>query len=176
MVLVYLVLDQPRYTDFDAHYLPDVSLPVARLSEPKNYRDGPDPRDRTVLCAELPCRREDPTWRAGTDELGALVLDALGAAGLPRPRLAGVAVHRLPRVYPVYDLSTDANLATVDAWARTLPRVTVFGRQGLFVADNLHHVMAMGWDAAGALGSDGTWDVAGWDDARRRHAAHVVED
>ena len=43
-VLVYLVHDRPQYTPFDAHYFPGLDVTVARLSEPKNYRDGPDPR------------------------------------------------------------------------------------------------------------------------------------
>jgi protoporphyrinogen oxidase len=176
MVLVYLVLDQPRYTEFDAHYLPDAALAVARLSEPKNYRDGPDPRDRTVLCAEIPCAEGDGTWTADAGRLAGMVVETLAAAGLPPARPIDVAVHRLPRVYPVYGRETGVALAAVDAWARSLSRVTVFGRQGSFVADNLHHVMAMGWDAASAIGPDGTWDVAAWDEARRRHAAHVVED
>ena len=37
MVLVYLVLDRPRFTEFDAHYFPDAALHMSRLSEPKNY-------------------------------------------------------------------------------------------------------------------------------------------
>ena len=62
MVLVYVVLDRPRYTRFDAHYLPGPETVVARLSEPKNYRDGDDPPDRTVLCAEIPCWPTGELW------------------------------------------------------------------------------------------------------------------
>ena len=55
MVLAYLVLEQNQFTDFDAHYLPGLETKIARLSEPKNYRDGDDPDGITVLCAEIPC-------------------------------------------------------------------------------------------------------------------------
>ena len=56
MILIYLVLEQDRITEYDAHYFPGPETPVTRVSEPANYRDSADdPDDRTVLCAELPC-------------------------------------------------------------------------------------------------------------------------
>ena len=41
MVLLYLVLDAPRWTEFDAHYFPGPEVLAARVSEPRNYRDDP---------------------------------------------------------------------------------------------------------------------------------------
>lgn len=42
MILVYLALPVDRYTHFDAHYFPEEDIPMTRVSEPKNYRSGPD--------------------------------------------------------------------------------------------------------------------------------------
>jgi protoporphyrinogen oxidase len=176
MTLVYLVLDQPSYTEFDAHYVPDATVSLTRLSEPKNYRDGPDPRDVTVLCAEVPCAVGDDTWTAPAVELGDRIADDLAQVGLPPLRPAQVEVRRLPSVYPIYTPATVHDLALVDAWASGLPHVTVLGRQGLFVADNLHHVMDMGWSAAEAIGPDGTVDDERWTRERARFATFVVED
>jgi protoporphyrinogen oxidase len=176
MVLAYLVLDRPAYTEFDAHYVPDATVTMTRLSEPKNYRDGPDPRDRTVLCAEIPCAPGDATWRGSDGDIGARVVDELARLGLPRAQPAHVEVRRLPSVYPVHTASTAGDLAIVDAWARTLPDVTVLGRQGLFVADNLHHVMDMGWSLAAVLRADGSIDEPRWARERDRFATFVVED
>ena len=69
-----------------------------------------------------------------------------------------------------------ADLAALEGWARAHPRLLTFGRQGLFVPDNTHHALAMGWAAADALASDGTFDRSAWSAARDRFAAHVVED
>ncbi len=178
MVLVYLVLGVPRYTRFDAHYLPEGFTPVTRISEPKNYRDavGTDPTDRTVLCAELPCAVGDTWWNADDDTLAVLVTDALRRAELPDPVVVGAAVHRLPSVYPVYRRGYETAFARLDAWASSLPGVLTFGRQGLFVHDNSHHALAMAWAAADALGADGAFDAAAWSRARTRFATHVVED
>jgi protoporphyrinogen oxidase len=176
MALVYVVHEGGRYSPFDAHYLPGSGTPVTRISEPANYRVADcDPADRTVLCAEIPCAIGDGIWSAADDELADLVDDALVRTGLPRPRRVGMEVRRLPHVYPVYEVGYARHLAELDAWAAGLRGVTTFGRLVLFAHDNTHHAFAMAHDAVAALGPGG-FDPAVWEAARRRFAAHVVED
>jgi protoporphyrinogen oxidase len=177
MVLVYVVHAGGRWTPYDAHYLPGPETPVTRLSEPANYRvSAEDPADRTVLCAEIPCAVGDAVWTASAEELAGIVTDGLAAAGLPPVRLIGVEVRRLPHVYPVYERGYADRLAPLEAWVDGLERVTTFGRLGLFAHDNTHHAIAEAMDAVGALRPDGTRDPVRWAAARRRFAAHVVED
>jgi protoporphyrinogen oxidase len=179
MLIVWVVLDQPRWTGFDAHYLPDPSHPVARLSEPRNYRDNPDdPAGTTVLCAEVPCWVDDDLWSATDDDLGAVVAAACDAEGLPPVRPAAVEVARLPRVYPVYRPGFEWELARAETWVAAAGggRIVTLGRQGLFVPDNTHHALAMGQAAAGCLGQDGTVDAAAWAVARAGFRDNVVED
>jgi protoporphyrinogen oxidase len=177
MVLVYVEHLGGRWTAYDAHYLPSRETPVTRLSEPANYRvSAEDPRDRTVLCAELPCAVGDATWSATDDALADVVDAAVRRTGLPPVRRGVVEVRRLPHVYPVYDLGYAANLAGLDWWAGSLERVTTFGRLGLFAHDNSHHAMAMAYDAVRALRADGSRDEGEWAAARARFADHVVED
>ena len=174
VVLVYLVLDEDRYSEFDAHYVPDPDVAFARLSEPKNYRDGPDPVGRTVLCAEVPASVGDARWAARDDALAELVLDGMARLGLRVPEVGGVEVIRLPRVYPVLGVDDDARWRAL-GWADGLDGVSVLGRQGLAVADNLHHVVDMALGAVGCLGPDG-WDDARWRSERARFDTFVVDD
>ncbi|MBW3601893.1 MAG: FAD-dependent oxidoreductase [Actinobacteria bacterium] len=176
MVLVYTVLPVRRWTPFDAHYLPDPSTPVSRVSEPRNYRDGDDPPDRTVLCAEVPCSVGDELWRCDDEGLTELVVAALASRGLPDVAPVATVVRRLPSVYPVYRIGFEHALEALDAWAAAHPRLLTFGRQGLFVHDNSHHALAMAWAAADALRPGGGFDDEAWAASRRRFATHVVED
>jgi protoporphyrinogen oxidase len=176
LLLVYLVLDVDRYTPFDAHYLPEPSTPVTRVSEPKNYRSGGDPPGRTVLCAELPCFRDDDLWRADDGALGRLVVEGLRGVGLPEARPQQVEVRRIPFAYPVYRAGYEATFATLDHWASAQPRLLTFGRQGLFAHVNTHHALAMARAAAGALRPDGGFDQPAWAAARAEFAQYVVED
>ena len=177
MTLVYLVVPEPRFTRYDAHYLPEPFTPVTRISEPKNYRDSADdPADHTVLCAEIPCQVGDDTWEAPDATLGGVVEEALERSGLRVPPVAAVVTRRLPSAYPIYARGFSDHLAVLDRWASGLPRALTFGRQGLFVHDNSHHALVMAYAAADALRPDGSFDRGAWERAREGFAQHVVED
>jgi protoporphyrinogen oxidase len=172
MVLVYLVVDRPRWTSFDAQYLPGPSTRVTRVSEPKNYRDDPDdPGDRTVVCAEIPCAVDDAIWTASRTDLGARVADDLAALGLPRMAPIDVDVRRLPAAYPIYRAGFERDLAPVETWVAAQPGLLSFGRLGLFAHDNTHHALAEAAAAVGTLTGDIDWAAA-----RASFATHVVED
>jgi len=176
MVLAYLVFDVDRLTPFDAHYFPELSTPVSRLSEPKNFRDGDDPAGVTVVCAELACWEGDAIWTASADELGRRVVDTLTPLGFTFPPVRAVEVRRIPKCYPSYTGSYAADLDVVEAWAASEPRLVTFGRQGLFAPDNTHHALVMGWDAAECVRADGTIDRPRWTAARETYRGNVVED
>jgi protoporphyrinogen oxidase len=177
LVLLYVVLDRPRWTGFDAHYFPGPEVVAARLSEPRNYRDDPaQPPDRTVLCAEIACWEGDAVWCAPDGDLAARLAGELEAIGLPPAEPVEVVSRRLPRVYPVYGPGSAADLAALETWAAAQGGLLTFGRQGLFTPDNTHHALAMGWAAADALRPDGTLDVGRWRAARDGFRRFVVED
>jgi len=177
MVLVYLVLDEDRFSAFDAHYFPELALPFSRISEPKIYRDGREPAGQTVLCAEMPCSYGDDTWNASDEELGQLVADGLEAAELPLPRAPIlVETRRLRHAYPLYRTGYEQALDTVERWLETRTAILGFGRQGLFAHDNTHHTIFMAYAAERCLGPDGQFDRDCWRAAREVFATHVVED
>jgi protoporphyrinogen oxidase len=176
MLLVYLVLGTDQFSEFDAHYFPGIELPFTRVSEPKNYAALDTPRGRTVLCAEIPCHRQDPIWSKPDAELGAIVKDGLARTDLPVScPVLEVAVRRLPAAYPIYRIGYEQNFETVDRWVSGLPGVLSFGRQGLYAHDNTHHALFMARAAVDCL-KTGSFDDAAWQRYRRIFDTHVVED
>lgn len=177
MILVYLVLEQERFTQYDAHYFPEENTLVSRVSEPKNFSDGQGAQNRTVLCAELPCSSNGPEWHLSDDELGKRVCDALAASGIPvRAPLRRVATRRLRNAYPLYRKGYEVHFDQLDGWLSGIDGLLTFGRQGLFSHDNLHHALYMGYSAAACLDERGCFDHDRWEGFRRVFGTHVVED
>jgi protoporphyrinogen oxidase len=177
MLLVYVEHEGGRWTPYDAHSLPGPETPITRISEPANYRDNPgEPQDRSVLCAEIPCAMTDDVWGMSDDALGDVIDEALARSGLPKVNRGHVETRRLGQVYPIYRVGFEDDLAAIDNWSRMLRRVVSFGRQGLFVHDNTHHAMQMGYDAVNSLRDDGRFDRYAWTAARERFSQHIVED
>ncbi|HUR29590.1 MAG TPA: FAD-dependent oxidoreductase [Planctomycetota bacterium] len=176
MILVYLQIPVARFTEYDAHYFPGADTRITRLSEPKNYAALSEPRDSTVLCAELPCTVGDEAWKLTDEALGRLVADDLARAGIPLPRPpAAVATRRLGQAYPIYLNGYEAPLRELDQWALALPDLISYGRQGLFAHDNTHHALFMAYSAVECL--DGMrFDREKWARFREVFQTHVVED
>ena len=176
MILVYLVLETDQYTEFDAHYFPELSIPISRLSEPKNYAASAEPEGLTVLCAELPSDPGDAYWPMDDDALGCALYAWLGAAGLPQSaKIKRAFTRRLPFAYPVYDRDFERRFATLDDWISGVEGLLTFGRQGLFAHDNTHHALAMAYAAADCLEA-GVFDKTKWSRYREEFQTHVVED
>ncbi len=176
MLLVYLVLDTPQFTEFDAHYFPSAAIRITRLSEPKNYSLH-GPADRTLLCAELPCHPHDEVWRMTNDDLAQLVRDDLARAGIPiSAPVSHVEVKRLAQAYPIYERGFHSHFASLDTWLDIVPRVVSLGRQGLFAHDNTHHTLAMVYAATDCISDAGVFDRTRWAQARTAFESFIVED
>lgn len=177
MVLIYLVLAQPQFTEFDAHYFPEAEVRLTRLSEPKNYSAAAEPVESTVLCGELPCAVGDEVWRAPDEELADLVRASLSRCGLPiQSKVLQVTTKRLAFAYPIYHRGYEEAFTKLDEWVSSLDGALTFGRQGLFAHDNTHHALAMAYAAVECLGHSGAFDSNRWLDYREQFAKHVVED
>jgi protoporphyrinogen oxidase len=177
MILIYLVLAQDQFSRFDAYYFPEESIPISRLSEPKNFSTSSEPRGRTVLCAELPSDPGCPEWDMSDQDLGGRLCDWMQRAGLPTPaRVVKVVTRRLRQAYPVYGLGYEESFSRMDQWLSGIEGMLTFGRQGLFAHDNTHHTLATAYAAVSCLSPDGSFDHALWAEHRKEFETHVVED
>jgi protoporphyrinogen oxidase len=177
MILIYLVLEQDQFTEYDAHYFPEEAVPISRLSEPKNYCAATEPRGRTVLCAELPSNPERPEWVMSDEQLGRSLAQWLGQVGLPvTVPILRVLTRRLRQAYPVYEIGYEDNLIAMDQCLQELQGLLTFGRQGLFAHDNTHHALYMAFAAVDCMRQDGIFDSECWREYRKLFETHVVED
>ncbi len=152
MILIYLVLEQDRFSEYDAHYFPEEAIPITRMSEPKNYSGSSEPRNLTVLCAELPCDVSSIEWSMSDAGLKELVTESLRTAGIPiQAPIRQVVVRRLAHAYPIYKKGFETDFAQVDEWIGQFHNLVTFGRQGLFAHDNAHHGLYMSYCAVDCL-------------------------
>ncbi len=177
MILIYLILDQDRFSPTDAYYFPESIIPISRMSEPKNFTGTAEPKGRTVLCAELPSDPDQPEWSLCDEDLGRCLTGWLERARLPvTAPIRGVVTRRLSHAYPVYTRDYESRLAAVDGWIGGIEGLLTFGRQGLFAHDNTHHALATAYAAADCLAGDAALDRPRWAECRRKFETHVVED
>jgi protoporphyrinogen oxidase len=177
MILVYLVIEQDRFSEYDAHYFPESTISISRITEPKNYNNGEGPKNRTILCAEFPCSPDAPEWNKSDAELAEMVCDALAKAGIPiKATISKIVTRRLRQAYPIYQQDYEQHFQKMDEWLRQIQGLLTFGRQGLFVHDNTHHALYMAYAAVKCLDENANFDSKRWQAYRKIFDTHVVED
>ena len=175
VVLCYLALAVPRVGRADTYYFPERRFPFNRVIEQKNFSSALIPPDRTVLGLDLACDPESALFSASDGELRDLVLPALEDAGLARSdQVIEVFSRRFRQAYPIYDRAYRAALEQTLAWLGGLANVWLIGRQGLFLHNNTHHSLLMGYRAADAVRAHG--DRRAWSAALEEFAAFRVAD
>ncbi|MBN2443780.1 MAG: FAD-dependent oxidoreductase [Spirochaetales bacterium] len=177
MLFCYLILNTQQFTRFDAHYFPQENVLFSRLSEPKNYSASTLPEGITGLCAEIPCEVGGTLWKEKPDKIASLVIHSLRQVGLPVDGLVAESfLKRTAFAYPSYDLDFEQRIETIETYLDTLIDIVFLGRQALFVHDNTHHTIEMGYCAADCLSHQGEWDKEKWNSYRKEFKEHVVED
>ena len=116
----------------------------------------------TCLGLEYFVFEDDDLWSADDEDLVALASRELAELGLaPEGVIAAGYVVRMPKAYPVYDTSYQANVTTIRDWlAANLPGVHPVGRNGMHRYNNADHSMVTALLAArNVLGADPPHDV-----------------
>lgn len=160
IVLAYVTLSVPRVGLADTYYFPEREFPFNRVIEQKNFSEDLVPPDRTVLGLDIACNADDAVYSAPDSDLAALVIPGLKRVGLVKPRqVLEVFSRRFRQAYPVYSTDYQPAWQSVLDWLDGLENIWPIGRQGLFLHNNTHHSLLMGYRAADAIAgrSRATW-------------------
>jgi protoporphyrinogen oxidase len=144
--LIYIALKRPQLTDYHWVYLLDSQYRVNRMSEQKNVSNSMVPADRTVLCIELSCWRDEPVWGATDDEVYRIALaDLLKMGyGVTEADVDSYHVTGIPTAYPVYELNFEDHLIPVLEGVHAVPNLLTLGRHGLFLNNSMDDNVLLG--------------------------------
>jgi protoporphyrinogen oxidase len=159
-VYLFVTLDRPSLTLDQWIYFPAKDVPIARVSEMKNFSDYMSPTDKTSLFVEFFCFEGDDVWNMDTEALAAYALPHLERAGLFTRRDVR-AYYRLQQrnVYPIYDLEYKTYLATIRNYLDSIPNLFYIGRPGRFRYNNQDHSLEMGIMAARSIIEGKRYDI-----------------
>jgi protoporphyrinogen oxidase len=161
--LIYIALKRPRLTDYHWVYLLDSQYRVNRMSEQKNVSVSMVPADRTILCIELSCWRDEPVWDATDEEVYRIALaDLLKMGyGVTEGEVADYYVADIPTAYPVYELNFEDHLIPVLEGVHAVPNLLTLGRHGLFLNNSMDDNVLLGMRIGDHI-ARGEFNSRGW--------------
>lgn len=161
--LIYIALKRPQLTDYHWVYLLDEHFRVNRVSEQKNVSSEMVPADRTVLCIELSCWRDEPVWHASDEEIYRIALNDLlkMGYGVREDEVESYHVTEIPTAYPVYELDFEQHLIPVLEGVHAVGNLLTLGRHGLFLNNSMDDNVLLGMKVGDHL-SNGGFDSQQW--------------
>jgi protoporphyrinogen oxidase len=155
--LIYVVLKRAQMTDFHWVYLLDRHYRVNRISEQKNVSAEMAPPDRTVLCIELSCWRDEPLWTAPDEEIYRLALTDLMKTGfgVTEADVERYWVYGIETAYPVYELNFEDHLIPVLEGVHQLKNLHTIGRHGLFLNNSMDDNVLLGTQIGDTIAAHG---------------------
>jgi len=144
--LIYIALKRARMTDYHWVYLLDEQYRVNRVSEQKNVSGDMVPADRTILCIELSCWRDEPLWNATNEEIYRLALNDVMKMGygVTEAEVEDYYVTDIPTAYPVYELNFEDHLIPVLEGVHSVSNLLTLGRHGLFLNNSMDDNVLLG--------------------------------
>ncbi len=160
--LIYIALKRPRLTDYHWVYLLDEQFTVNRMSEQKNVSADMIPSDRTMLCIELSCWRDDPIWCAADEDVYRIALKDLlqMGYGVAEDEVEDYYVTAIPTAYPVYELNFEDHLIPVLTGVHSVPNLLTLGRHGLFLNNSMDDNVLLGMKVADHIADNGLVSAA----------------
>jgi protoporphyrinogen oxidase len=161
--LIYIALKRPQLTDYHWVYLLDSHYRVNRMSEQKNVSSCMVPPDRTVLCIELSCWRDEPVWKASDDEVYRIALKDLMKMGygVTEAEVDAYYVTDIATAYPVYELNFEDHLIPVLEGVHAVPNLLTLGRHGLFLNNSMDDNVLLGMKVGDEIHARG-FDSRAW--------------
>lgn len=168
LVLIYLVVNRPRVTDYHWCYLIEPRFQCNRFSEQKNVSPEMLPPDQTILCVEASCRYGDERWRASDQELARMAMEDMTRMGvLQKKDVEESFVVRIRYAYPIYRLGFEKLLNSLLNDLNQVQNLYSIGRHGLFLNNSMDENVEMGMRVAAHIANQemrGEWwkDVLRW--------------
>ena len=155
--LIYIALKRAQLTDYHWVYLLDEQYRVNRMSEQKNVSGEMVPPDRTILCIELSCWRDEPVWNASDEEIYRIALrDLLKMGyGVTEDEVEDYYITDIPTAYPVYELNFEDHLIPVLEGVHAVPNLLTLGRHGLFLNNSMDDNVLLGMRVADHIAAGG---------------------
>ena len=155
--LIYIALKRPQLTDYHWVYLLDEHYRVNRMSEQKNVSSEMVPADRTILCIELSCWRDEPVWKASDEEVYRIALKDLlkMGYGVREDEVEDYYVADIATAYPVYELNFEDHLIPVLEGVHGVTNLLTLGRHGLFLNNSMDDNVLLGMKVADRIAKGG---------------------
>jgi len=151
LIVVNVRFDRGPVTRDTWIYVPEINISFGRIHEPTNWSPHMSPEGKTSLVFEFWCNEGDWMWNLDDESLTRMTVRdfvKLNMAPEAQNHVIGSTVVRCRKAYPMYIIGYEKPLSIVKDYLARFGNLTLIGRYGTFMYNNMDHVMETGIRAA----------------------------
>jgi protoporphyrinogen oxidase len=149
VVIASVMLNRERVTDLTWMYLPEKSMELGRIHEPRNWSPHMAPEGKTHIVAEYFCFQGDRTWNSTDEELTEATVKQLERLGFVQKHdVIDSCVVRVPRAYPLFEVGYSNHYSRILDYLEQFTNLHVAGRTGMFKYYNMDRAIESGIEVA----------------------------
>ncbi len=154
LLVVAIMFDAERITEDTWIYIPDPGIEFGRLHEPTNWSAAMSPPGKTTLVFEYFCFKDDPIWNMDDQQLVEHTMrqfEKIELAPGASEKVIDSCIVRAPKAYPMHEIGHEGPLKIVSDFVEQFDNLTLIGRYGTFIYNNIDHSIETGIKAAEAV-------------------------
>lgn len=149
VIIASVMLNRERVTDLTWMYLPEKSMELGRIHEPRNWSPHMAPEGKTHIVAEYFCFQGDRTWNSTDEELTEATVKQLERLGFVQKHdVIDSCVVRVPRAYPLFEVGYSNHYSRILDYLEQFTNLHVAGRTGMFKYYNMDRAIESGIEVA----------------------------
>lgn len=157
---IYITLNKDSITKDQWIYFPSKNIPIARISEMKNFSADMSPIGKTSLFVEFFCFENDEIWNMSDLKLFEMTVKYFEDINFfRRDEVRKYYVIKQKDVYPIYDINYKTHLSKIKKYLDAFENLYYIGRPGRFRYNNQDHSLEMGIMAAKSIIDGIKYDV-----------------
>jgi len=141
LICIFFILKRKSFTGDHWIYFPGREV-FCRLHEPKNWSVSMAPEDKTGICVEVFCDKDDILWKKSDKDLVYETMQDL--VEIKKFEIEDYCVIRLDHAYPIYDINYPKNTKAVKDYLAGYKNLFLLGRTGTFRYINMDEVIKDG--------------------------------
>ncbi len=151
LLICVLMFDSEPITKDTWVYIPDPQIEFGRLHEPTNWSPAMSPPGKTSLVFEYFSFESDPLWSLPDEKIVENTVKQFTRIKLApgaEEKIIDHCVVRAKKAYPMHEIGHESMLVLIKNFIKKFSNLTLMGRYGMFIYNNLDHSMESGIRAA----------------------------
>ncbi|MDD5609949.1 MAG: FAD-dependent oxidoreductase [Candidatus Omnitrophica bacterium] len=132
LIIVSIEINRKNVSNWHWCYIPSKDVIFSRIHEPKFWSLDMAEKEKTLLCVEIFCDKNDAVWNKEESEIAKVAIEGLRRLELIKKedKIIDYCIKKIDYAYPLYYNGAEKSLSTIKSLINSFSNLRLIGRSG----------------------------------------------